>query len=181
MNEQEMNRLIKEWNSKYPENKAAPRELLKENEKQGLIWCEETKEWCPMYTAKEKEAGTIVYKLNEEENFTYNPVFSDVTEEETGIGQYGRKWQEFMEANYPDTVLTMSINSFDWETVAQEVDKEAEELYRKLDEQYRKANPRPTTFWETAKWEKMRLMEIDHAVMEMVVLQFRNSPKTAAV
>lgn len=157
-----------------PRQQGGDPDLLHEDEKQEMVFCKEAQEWFPMYTMEEKDYGTTVYKLNKEENYTYNAVFSDVTEDKNeGIGYYGRKWQEFMEKNYPDTVLSMSINSLDWEIVSQKVDKEAEELYQILDKQYRKANPRPTTFMEIAKWEKMKRLEIDHEVMEQIVLQYR--------
>ena len=174
MNETEMNKLIEDWNRKHPDCIAAPPELLLENEKQEMVWCEQAKEWFPMYTMEKRSIGEIVYKLNPEQNFTYNAAFTDVTEEEEEIGYYGRKWQEFMETNYPDTVLEMSIGSLDWDTVSRRVNEEAEELYRKLDEQYRRANPRPTEdFMEIARWEKMKQLEIDHEVMTTVVLQYR--------
>lgn len=173
MNEQEMNRLIEEWNSKHPSNKAAPQELLHENEKQELIWCEEEQEWFPFYTMEERDSGTIVYKLNTEQNFTYNGVFSDKTEK-AEIGYYGRKWQEFMEENYPNEILTMGLNSLTFGEMALAIDKEANELYNLLDKQYCQANPRPTTFLGIAKWEKMKQLEIDHEVMEQVVLQYRS-------
>ncbi len=42
-----------------------------------------------------------------------------------------------------------------------------------LRRQYAKANPRPTDFMETVKWENTRGFYVDHEIMEQIVLQFR--------
>ena len=60
-----------------------------------------------------------------------------------------------------------------WDELALEIDREAYSLWELLRKQYAKANPRPTTFMETMKWENTRGFYVDHEVMEQVVLQFR--------
>ncbi|MCX4357561.1 MAG: hypothetical protein OSJ43_15315 [Oscillospiraceae bacterium] len=48
---------------------------------------------------------------------------------------------------------------------------EYRELLRK---QYAEKNPRPTTFTEIAEWENTLGMMIDRAIMEDIVLQYRD-------
>ncbi|MGN1340999.1 MAG: hypothetical protein ACI4WS_11965, partial [Oscillospiraceae bacterium] len=43
-----------------------------------------------------------------------------------------------------------------WDELALEIDREAYSLWELLRKQYSKANPRPTTFMETMKWENTR-------------------------
>ena len=92
--------------------------------------------------------------------------------EEITIGRWGTAWQRFMQENYPDEAEELiSSNRFD--ELALEIDREAHTLWELLRKQYAKANPRPTTFMETMKWENTRGFYVDHEVMEQVVLQFR--------
>ena len=92
--------------------------------------------------------------------------------EELTIGRRGRAWQRFMQENYPtEAAELMNSNRFD--ELALEIDREAYSLWELLRKQYAKANPRPTTFMETMKWENTRGFYVDHEVMEQVVLQFR--------
>ena len=92
--------------------------------------------------------------------------------EELTIGRWGRAWQRFMQENYPtEAAELMNSNRFD--ELALEIDREAYSLWELLRKQYAKANPRPTTFMETMKWENTRGFYVDHEVMEQVVLQFR--------
>ena len=92
--------------------------------------------------------------------------------EEITIGRWGRAWQRFMQENYPDEAEKL-INSNRFDELALEIDREAYSLWEQLRKQYAKANPRPTTFMETMKWENTRGFYVDHEVMEQVVLQFR--------
>jgi hypothetical protein len=57
--------------------------------------------------------------------------------------------------------------------IAHKVNGEAEELFAILDTEYRKANPRPQTFMETAAWEKTRMTFLDSQVMRDFVLELR--------
>ena len=148
---------------------------LRKDEKQEMIWCEEEQKHYPKYDYDEKLG--IMYQLDTQ-TWTYNPIIEVTTDTATKklldepIGKYGRKWQKFMEANNPEMIPHLQGN-LRWEIIPREIDKEAEELYQILDDQYRTQNPRPTEFMETAKWEKMRLMEIDHEIMIQIVLQYR--------
>lgn len=92
--------------------------------------------------------------------------------EELTIGRWGTAWQRFMQENYPtEAAKLMNSNRFD--ELALEIDREAYSLWELLRKQYAKANPRPTTFMETMKWENTRGFYVDHEVMEQIVLQFR--------
>ena len=97
---------------------------------------------------------------------------SAIKKEELTIGRWGRAWQRFMQENYP-TEAEELMNSNRWDELALEIDREAHSLWELLRKQYAKANPRPTTFMETMKWENTRGFYVDHEVMEQVVLQFR--------
>ena len=92
--------------------------------------------------------------------------------EELTIGRWGRAWQRFMQENYP-TEAEELMNSNRFDELALEIDREAYSLWEQLRKQYAKANPRPTSFMETMKWENTRGFYVDHEVMEQVVLQFR--------
>ena len=92
--------------------------------------------------------------------------------EELTIGRWGTAWQRFMQENYPDEAAKLK-DSNRWDELALEIDREAYSLWELLRKQYAKANPRPTTFMETMKWENTRGFYVDHEVMEQVVLQFR--------
>ena len=97
---------------------------------------------------------------------------SAIKEEELTIGRRGRTWQRFMQENFPvEAAELKGSNRFD--ELAFEIDREAYTLWEQLRRQYAKANPRPTTFMETMKWENTRGFYVDHEVMEQVVLQFR--------
>ena len=92
--------------------------------------------------------------------------------EELTIGRWGTAWQRFMQENYPvEAEELKESNRFN--ELALEIDREACSLWELLRKQYAKANPRPTSFMETMKWENTRGFYVDHEVMEQVVLQFR--------
>ena len=88
------------------------------------------------------------------------------------IGYYGRAWRRLMEENYPEEIPSLEIQ-LKWELIPRQIDKEAEEMAWNLEQQYARNNPRPKTFLEIAKWEKMKRLEVDHRVMEDLVLQYR--------
>ena len=97
----------------------------------------------------------------------------NITEvEELKIGRWGTAWQRFMQENYP-TVAEKLMNSNRWDELALEIDREAYNLWELLRKQYARANPRPTSFMETMKWENTRGFYVDHEVMKQIVLQFR--------
>ena len=92
--------------------------------------------------------------------------------EELTIGRWGTAWQRFMQENYPDEAAKLK-ESNRWDELALEIDREAYSLWELLRKQYAKANPRPTSFMETMKWENTRGFYVDHEVMEQVVLRER--------
>ena len=97
----------------------------------------------------------------------------NITEvEELTIGRWGTAWQLFMQENYPDEAAKLK-ESNRWDELALEIDREAYSLWELLRKQYAKANPRPTSFMETMKWENTRGFYVDHEVMGQIVLQFR--------
>ena len=97
----------------------------------------------------------------------------NITEvEELTIGRWGTAWQRFMQENYPDEAEEL-MKTARWDVLALEIDREAYNLWELLRKQYARANPRPTSFMETMKWENTRGFYVDHEVMEQVVLQFR--------
>ena len=97
----------------------------------------------------------------------------NITEvEELTIGRWGKAWQRFMQKKYPVEAAELK-KSNRWDELAIEIDREAYSLWELLRKQYAKANPRPTTFVETMKWENTRGFYVDHEVMEQIVLQFR--------
>ena len=97
---------------------------------------------------------------------------SIIKEEELTIGRWGTAWQRFMQENYP-TEAEKLMNTARWDELALEIDREAYSLWELLRKQYAKANPRPTSFMETMKWENTRGFYVDHEVMEQVVLRER--------
>lgn len=92
--------------------------------------------------------------------------------EELTIGRWGIAWQRFMQENYPVEAAELK-KSNRWDELALEIDREAYSLWELLRKQYANANPRPTTFMETMKWENTRGFYVDREVMEQIVLQFR--------
>lgn len=93
-------------------------------------------------------------------------------EEELTIGRWGKAWQRFMTENYPTETAELK-ESDRWDELALEIEREAMSMWELLRKQYAKANPRPTDFMETVKWENTRGFYVDHEVMEQIVLQFR--------
>ena len=122
------------------------------------------------------EVNGRTYKL---ETFVYLEQLptTDLTPEEAElmsnpIGYYGRAWRRFMEENYPEEIPSL-VSRLKWELIPRQIDKEAEEMAWNLEQEYAKNNPRPTTFVEIEKWEKMKRLEVDHIVMTELVLQQR--------
>ena len=89
------------------------------------------------------------------------------------IGQYGDKWLEYMTEFYPEVIPSLQ-GRLKWELIPRQVDKGAFEYRALLRKQYEKQNPRPTTFNELVVWEKTLGMLIDRAIMEDVVLTYRD-------
>ena len=89
------------------------------------------------------------------------------------IGRYGEKWREYMEEFYPEVIPSLQ-GRLKWELIPRQVDKEAFEYRTLLRKQYEKKNPRPTTFNELVVWENTLGMLIDRAIMEDVVLIYRD-------
>ncbi len=137
------------------------------------IWCEEDQ----MFYPETKTENGRTYRLDPE-TFVYLEELSlGLTEEEeelmsNPIGYYGRAWRRFMEENYPEEIPSLK-GRLKWELIPRQIDKEAEEMAWNMEQQYARNNPRPTTFLEIEKWEKMKRLEVNHRVMEDVVLQHR--------
>ena len=91
----------------------------------------------------------------------------------TPIGRWGRMWQEWLRTEFP-TEVTVHIVTGRWNIIPREIDRQAESRFTELDELYRKENPRPVTFSEMQKWEKNRLLTIEHMIMEEIVYQPRS-------
>ena len=89
------------------------------------------------------------------------------------IGRWGRMWQEWVKTEYP-TEVQVYITEGRWQIIPRLIDREAEARFSELDEQYRKGNPRPATFAEIQAWEKMRLLNIEHQIMEETVFYLRS-------
>ena len=138
------------------------------------VWCEEDGKSYPEIIEEDGQT----YKLDPA-TWTYLPLLTvNYTDEEQElmnqpIGSYGRKWQEFMQENYPFEIAPMETRA-QFGLIARKVDKEAQEMYELLTEQWAESHqPRPTTFAESAAWEKMKILECKRAVMEDVVLKHR--------
>ncbi len=89
------------------------------------------------------------------------------------IGRWGRMWQEWVKTEYPSEVQIF-ITEGRWQIIPRIIDREAESRFRELDKRYRQENPRPTTFTEIQSWEKMRLLAVEHQVMEEIVFRLRD-------
>lgn len=138
------------------------------------IWCEEDKTFYP--ETKTKNGRT--YKLDPQTFVYLEQLDLGLTDEEQelmseGIGQYGEKWREYMTENYPEVIPSLQ-GRLKWELIPRQVDKEALEYRELLRKQYSEKNPRPTTFTEIAAWERTLGMIIDRAIMEDVVLIYRD-------
>ena len=137
------------------------------------IWCEEDK----MFYPEIKEENGRTYKLDPETFVYLEQLELGFTPEEeelmsNPIGYYGRAWQMFMEENYPEEIPSL-VGRLKWELIPRQIDNEAEKMALNLEQQYARKNPRPKTFLEIVKWEKMKRLEVDHRVMEDLVLQYR--------
>ena len=137
------------------------------------LWCEEDQKYYPTIV----ERNGTMYELDPK-TWTYNEMVTiNYTEEEqellkNPIRRYGRAWQKFMEENYPYMIAPLQMQAR-YGIIARQVDKEAEEMAWNLSQKYLETHPRPTTFLETAQWEKMKQLEIDNIVMTEVVLKVR--------
>ena len=105
-----------------------------------------------------------------EVQYTENPAEQKLLEQP--IGRWGKMWQEWIRTEYPTEVQVL-ITEGKWQIIPREIDIEAENRFRELDVQYRQQNPRPTTFEEILRWEKTRLLTVEHQVMEEVVFRLR--------
>ncbi len=88
------------------------------------------------------------------------------------IRYWGRKWQEWMKIEYPNVVYMMQDYNHAWEIVPREIDIMADKRFDELTEIFDKTNqPRPTTFWETAAWEKEKQLFVQNGIMNDVVFK----------
>lgn len=137
------------------------------------VWCEEDKKF---YSETITRNGRQ-YKLDPATFVYLEQMELGLTDEEQelmkeDIGQYGEKWRKFMTENYPEVIPSLQ-GRLKWELIPRRVDKEAWEYRELLRKQYAKENPRPKTFVEIAQWENTLGMIIDRAIMEDVVLLYR--------
>ena len=138
------------------------------------IWCEEDKTFYP----ETKMENGRTYKLDLETFVYLEQLDLGLTDEEQAlmnedIGQYGEKWRQYMRENHPEVIPSLE-GRLKWELIPRQIDKEAWEYRELLRKQYAKENPRPTTFAEIAEWENTLGMIIDRAIMEDIVLQYRD-------
>lgn len=138
------------------------------------IWCEEDQKYYPEIKA---ENGST-YKLDPQTFVYLEQLNLGLTEEEQAlmsedIGKYGSRWREYMEEFHPEVIPSLQ-GRLKWELIPRQVDKEAFEYRMLLRKQYEKQNPRPTTFNELIVWENTLGMLIDRAIMEDIVLIYRD-------
>ena len=138
------------------------------------IWCEEDK----MFYPEIKVENGRMYKLDPQTFVYLQQLDLGLTDEEQelmseDIGRYGEKWREYMEEFYPEVIPSLQ-GRLKWELIPRQVDKEAFEYRTLLRKQYEKQNPRSTTFNELVVWENTLGMLIDRAIMEDVVLIYRD-------
>ena len=116
------------------------------------------------------------YELTPEGTYVPKIAYTSDPEEEKllkkPIRRWGRAWMKWMEAEYPADVDIL-VCECRWQIIPREIDIEAEERFDELDEIYRKDHPRPTEFNAIRKWEKERLMTLEHQVMEEIVYKRR--------
>ncbi|WP_075424173.1 TnpV protein [Ruminococcus sp. XPD3002] len=86
------------------------------------------------------------------------------------IGRWGRMWQEWMKTEHPTEVAVLVMEAR-WQIIPREIDRQAENRWAVLDEQYRRENPRPTDFVQMQQWEKTRLLKLEHIIMEEIVFR----------
>ena len=138
------------------------------------IWCEEDK----MFYPEIKVENGRMYKLDPQTFVYLQQLGLGLTDEEQelmseDIGRYGEKWREYMEEFHPEVIPSLQ-GRLKWELIPRQVDKEAFEYRTLLRKQYEKQNPRPITFNELVVWENTLGMLIDRAIMEDVVLIYRD-------
>ena len=138
------------------------------------IWCEEDKRYYPEF----KTENGRTYKLDPQTFVYLEQLDLGLTEEEQAlmdedIGKYGEKWREFMTEFHPEVIPSLQ-GRLKWELIPRQVDKEAWEYRALLRKQYEKQNPRPTAFSELVVWENTLGMLVDRAIMEDVVLIYRD-------
>lgn len=137
------------------------------------IWCEEDQ----MFYPETKTENGRLYKLDPQTFVYLEQLDLGLTDEEQelmneDIGHYGEKWREFMTENYPEVIPSLQ-GRLKWDLIPRQIDKEALEYRSLLRKQYAQKNPRPTEFAELVKWENTLGMLIDRAIMEDVVLIYR--------
>ena len=138
------------------------------------IWCEEDQKFYPEI----KVENGRTYKLDPQTFVYLQQLDLGLTDEEQAlmsedIGKYGSRWREYMEEFHPEVIPSLQ-GRLKWELIPRQVDKEAFEYRTLLRKQYEKQNPRATTFNELIVWETTLGMLIDRAIMEDIVLIYRD-------
>ena len=142
-------------------------------EKIRQVWCEEDNRYYPEI----KIEGGRTYKLDEEKFVYLEQLNLGLTAEEqqlmeNPVGRWGQEWRKFMQTNYPEDIPSLQ-GRLKWEIIPRQIDQECWKIWELLRKQYTAKYPRPTTFTEITKWEKMRSFIIEHEIMEQLVLQYR--------
>ena len=132
----------------------------------------ENTRWFPVYMSKIVSEEVFWYKFNPICGlYSLNLVGLEPSMEEEPIGHYGMSWIDFMKQNYPHLVELMRLHH-KFLTVARKVNEDAIHYRELLDEQYKKAYPRPDTdsFEKLLEWEQTRAFYTDSTVMRERVL-----------
>ena len=116
-------------------------------------------------------------KLNPTGQYLTEMQYTDSPQEQAllrrPIGRWGRLWQIWMKTEHPSEVAVLVMTAR-WQIIPREIDRQAENRWTELDAQYRRENPRPVTFLEMQKWEKARLLTLEHIIMEEIVFRMRS-------
>ena len=116
-------------------------------------------------------------KLNPTGQYLTEMHYTDSPQEQSllrrPIGRWGRLWQEWMKTEHP-TEIAVLVMTARWQIIPREIDRQAENRWTELDEQYRRENPRPADFRSMQEWEKARLLTLEHIIMEEIVFRIRS-------
>ncbi|MBR5090280.1 MAG: TnpV protein [Ruminiclostridium sp.] len=105
-----------------------------------------------------------------ETEYTRSPQIAELLKRP--IGRWGRMWKEWIRLEYPQE-MQIYIMDGKWQLIPRQIDEEAEKRFNELDKLYRQQNPRPKSFLLIREWEKMRLLTVEHQVMQEVVFLLR--------
>ncbi len=98
-------------------------------------------------------------QYNPEIEYTDDPYEQELLK--NPVGRWGRMWQEWVRIEYP-TEVAVYVMECKWQIIPRQIDIEVEKRFDELSEQYRHNNPRPKNFEEIRRWEKTRLLTVEH-------------------